>query len=69
MEVTMVRLRYIGPRDVVDGVLPLPEGWPAADHDEPDEALAEAKLARGLTRAARRRRTTMDDEEVSDAGD
>jgi len=65
----MVRLRYVGPRDVVDAVLPLPEGWPAADHDEPDEAVAEAKLATGYYRAARRRRATTDEEVNDDAGD
>lgn len=29
------------------GVNPLPEGWPAFDHSEPDAAIAEAKVASG----------------------
>lgn len=37
-------LRYIGPEPGVSA-LPLPEGWPATDHDEPDEALRKEKLA------------------------
>ncbi len=30
--------------------LPLPEGWPAADHDESDSAVAKAKIASGSYR-------------------
>jgi len=40
-----VKLRYIGPDPAVTGQVPLPEGWPALDHDEPDEELAAEKLA------------------------
>ena len=38
-----MRLLYIGPPSF--GTAPLPEGWPAADHDEPDPAARAAKLA------------------------
>lgn len=38
-------LRYIGPDPASVGVVPLPEGWPAADHEEPDGELRAAKLA------------------------
>lgn len=43
-----MRLKYVGisPADN-GGIVPLPEGWPAADHDEDDEALAAEKLASG----------------------
>lgn len=46
-------LVYTGPnpRDLRGGALPLPEGWPALDHTEPDAAVAEAKVASGLYRA------------------
>lgn len=40
-----MKLRYTGP--VPDGVVLLPEGMPAADHDEPDATIAKAKLATG----------------------
>jgi hypothetical protein len=40
-----VKLRYIGPTPGPNSAIPLPEGWPAYDHDEPDPVLAEAKLA------------------------
>ncbi len=43
----MRKLRYIGPGPGA-GALPLPEGWLAGDHDEPDEARATAKVASGL---------------------
>ncbi|GIW18739.1 MAG: hypothetical protein KatS3mg064_1896 [Tepidiforma sp.] len=72
-------LRYLGPDPAIDAALPLPEGWPAADHDEPDPGLAARKLASGLygrgdaaepdrpPRTARRRGDH--DQEVTDAGD
>lgn len=41
------RLRYTGPDPAEVGVVPLPEGWPAVDHDEPDAAQRAAKLASG----------------------
>lgn len=41
-----MRLRYVGPTSE-SGVLPLREGWPAADHEESDEAEAAEKLATG----------------------
>ena len=42
-----MRLKYTGPDPQVLGVVPLPEGWPAADHDEPDAELAQEKIASG----------------------
>lgn len=38
-------LRYVGPEPHEVGVVPLPEGWPAADHEEPDAAKRAEKLA------------------------
>lgn len=49
-----MKLTYHGPEQRADGALPLPEGWPAADHDEPDEARAAAKVASGLYSVAER---------------
>lgn len=43
----MVQLKYIGKTLEEVGVVPLPEGWPAADHDEKDPAVLKAKLASG----------------------
>lgn len=40
------RLRYVGPAP--DGFVALPEGWQAADHDEPDERVRSEKLASGM---------------------
>lgn len=37
-----MKLRYIGPETFPR---PAPEGWRADDHEEPDAALAAAKLA------------------------
>ena len=45
-----MELIYIGPDPVVVGVVPCPEGWPAAPHDEPDKVLAAEKVASGLYR-------------------
>lgn len=46
-----VKLKYIGPdpEEIVraGGALPLPEGWGALDHEEPDEEIAAAKVASG----------------------
>lgn len=42
-----MELKYIGPDPAVVGIVPLPEGWPAADGDEPDAALAAEKIASG----------------------
>lgn len=39
-------MRYAGPEP--NGLVPLPEGWPAADHDEQDEAVRAEKLASGM---------------------
>jgi hypothetical protein len=47
-----MKLTYCGPEIVPMGGIPLPEGWPSADHDEPDEALAEEKIASGNYKAA-----------------
>lgn len=41
-------LRYVGPAPAEVGIVPLPEGWPAADHSEPDLALLAEKLASGM---------------------
>lgn len=43
-------LIYIGPSPAEVGIVPCPEGWPAANHNEPDEALAAEKVASGLYR-------------------
>jgi hypothetical protein len=64
-----MRLTYTGPSGP-DITLPLPEGWPAADHDEPDEATAAAKLASGLYREAEVRGVKKTKpQEDADAGD
>jgi len=47
-----MKLIYIGPT-VIEGAIPLPEGWPAADHDETDHEVATAKVASGMYRYAR----------------
>ena len=39
-----MKLKYIGPDPAVTGQVPLPEGWSAVDHEEPDEDLAKEKL-------------------------
>jgi hypothetical protein len=44
-------LRYVGP-PAGRGVPPLPEGWPAQDHEEPDPDVAGRKLASGLYQPA-----------------
>lgn len=41
-------LRYVGPDPATTGVVPLPEGWPAADHDEPNPDRYAAKVASGM---------------------
>lgn len=43
----MPQLKYIGPDPAVLGMVPLPEGWTAADGEEPDEALAAEKVSSG----------------------
>lgn len=44
-----MRLIYTGPDPAAQvGALPLPEGWPAYDHDEPDPEVARAKIASRL---------------------
>ena len=48
-----MKLIYIGPSVEEAGLVPLPEGWPAADHDEADESLAAEKVASGKYRYAR----------------
>lgn len=48
----MTALKYTGPDPAEVGVVPLPEGWPAEDHDEPDAALAKEKLASGSYKRA-----------------
>lgn len=41
----MAKLRYIGPDPAQIGIVPLPEGWGAFDHEDDDEERAKAKLA------------------------
>lgn len=36
------------------GAVPLPEGWPAADHEEPDPSLAKAKVDSGAYKEVKR---------------
>jgi len=43
-----MELIYTGKPVPVGSALPLPEGWPAETHIEPDTAVAKAKLASGL---------------------
>ena len=48
-----MKLIYIGPPpDPAGGALPLPEGWTAADQDEPDTTVATAKVESGLFKRA-----------------
>ena len=47
----MTRLQYTGPAPG-GGLLPLPEGWPPFDHDEPDSVTASRKVQSGLYRPA-----------------
>ena len=47
------RLIYIGPERRPGDVVPLPEGWPAAGHDEPDDDVRAAKLASGMYAAGK----------------
>lgn len=49
----MTVLKYIGPDPAEIGVVPLPEGWPAALHEEPDKGLAKEKLASGMYEAVK----------------
>lgn len=50
----MVELVYCGPIPAPGTGIPLPEGWPMADHAEPDAALAKEKVASGLYKRALR---------------
>lgn len=59
-----MRLEYVGPAPAPGAAVPLPEGWPAADHDEPDRQAAAAKLASGLYR---RPRKVKEDTHASDS--
>lgn len=43
-------LTYIGADPAVIGVVPLREGWPAANHEELDAEKQEAKIASGAYR-------------------
>lgn len=45
-----MKLVYIGPAPADVGCVPVPEGWSASDHEEPDPALAAVKVASGLYR-------------------
>lgn len=44
---TTTALVYTGPERKPGEIVALPEGWPAADHNEPDDELRAAKLASG----------------------
>lgn len=48
----MAKLIYCGPEVAPGGGIPLPEGWPMAAHEEPDEVLATAKVESGNYRYA-----------------
>ena len=39
-----MELKYVGPMTFDGSPPPLPQGWPAVDHDEPDEEIAQQKL-------------------------
>ena len=41
-------LRYVGPAPAEVGMVPLPEGWPAAAPSETDLAVLAEKLASGM---------------------
>ena len=41
-------LRYIGPAIKPGEGIPLPQGYPACDHDESDPELRKAKIASGF---------------------
>ena len=43
----MPQLKYIGPDPAVLGMVPLPEGWGAFDHEDQDEERAAEKVASG----------------------
>ena len=45
-----MNLIYVGPNPAEVGVVPLYEGWPAANHTEPDSSLAAEKLKSGFYR-------------------
>jgi len=49
-----MKLRYVGPAPSPDAVLPLPEGWPAYDHEETQQSEIDAKIASGFYRAVAR---------------
>lgn len=53
----MAQLIYTGKTLAEVGVVPLPEGWPAFNHDEPDEAAAAEKVASGSYRFEKPPRT------------
>ncbi len=59
----MQKLIYVGPDPAAVGLVPLPEGWPASDHDEPDKELAAAKVASGNYRVDRGRKPAATEEE------
>lgn len=56
-----MKLVYVGPDPVEVGLVPLPEGWPAAPHQEDDAAIAEAKLASGMYREEGRKAKSDED--------
>lgn len=53
-----MELVYIGGHPGM-GAIPLPQGWPAANHDEPDADVAAEKVATGMYRYARPPRTKI----------
>lgn len=48
-----MELIYVGPSPAEAGLVPLPEGWPAAEHDEPDRDRGRAKLESGFYKRKR----------------
>lgn len=48
---TTSALHYIGPAPVL-GIVPLPEGWPASDHEETDDEVRAKKLSSGFYETA-----------------
>lgn len=47
-----MKLEYTGPRPLDGSALPLPEGWIADEHTEPDRKVAQEKLDSGMYKRA-----------------
>lgn len=63
----MPKLKFVG-KIPEYGALPLPEGWPAYDHDEPDREIAEAKVASGEYKYASRPKGKKEADNTEAAG-